>query len=263
MAEYARLLHDYQWMSYKSRTVSPGWAGLPSTPETVPFYVNSTAGSADKDDVILSTAWDKYLQQLNGERGYKFIISPPAGWFNRNKAADSLGFGGNVVEVISTDKKSAKIKAFHFKDNPPSASSWNFDSHPELVHKFTVITSTGQVVNPATDIDVYTFVIGRNNLFVPLTRIEMFPKLPQTVKVSLTKAFGLEIKSAPSDGAKTIGKFGTLKSITLTNYAPKGQEVWGETDEGWVKLYYYERNTKVNYTTSWSMKTLPPVPPVN
>lgn len=260
VATYARLKHDYQWMSYKSRTVTPGWGGNPTTPETVPLYVNS--GRADKDDVVLSEAWFKYLDELNNDRAYKFIISPPAGWFNRNKAADSLGFGGNVVQVLSADKKSAKIKAFHFKDRPPSASVVNFRSTPWLVQKFTAITKDGKVVNPADDVDVYTFIIGRGDLYVPLERIEYFPQLPAVVKVQLTKAFGLEIKQEPSLKSKTVGKYATLKNITINSYAPLGTDVWGHTDKGWVQLYTYTRNSSVVYTTSWKMATIPAVAPV-
>jgi hypothetical protein len=255
---YARLLHDYQWMGYKSRTLTPGWPYLPSTPETVPFYVN--AGMGEKDDVRLNNSWDKYLLALNGERGYKFISSPPAGWFNLNNAADSIGFAGNVVEVVTTVKQAAQIKTFHFKNQPPSASSWNFQTHPELIHKFTVITPTGEVINPATDIDVFTLVIGRGDLFVPLTRIEFFPTLPARVKVQLTKSFGLDYYQEPSEKSKKLGKFSTMTSITISEYAPRGTDVWGRTDEGWVQLYTYERNSKQIFTTSWKMNTLPAVP---
>lgn len=253
MTTYARLLHDFQWMSYKSRTVTPGWPGLPSTPETVPLFVSPN--KSDKDDVPLSQEWDNYLRQINNERGYKFIISPPAGWFNRNKLADSLGFGGNVVEVLETVKQSAKINSFNFKNNPPE--TWNFESHPHLIQKFTAITKDGGVVNPAEGIDVYTFIIGRTSLYVPLVRLEIFPKLPMQVTVSLSKAFGISIYDSPNLNGKVVGKLGALKKTTILEYAPKGCNVWARTDKGWIHLMLYPKNSSPNYFTTWKMKTIP------
>ncbi len=259
MTTYARLLHDFQWMSFKSRTVTPGWPGLPSTPETVPLFISPN--KSDKDDVKLSAEWDTYLQELNSERAYKFIISPPAGWFNRNKLADSLGFGGNIVEVTEIVKQSAKIKSFSFSNKPPSAESTNFRTHPELVHKFTVITNGGQVVNPADDIDVFTFVIGRGALYVPLTRLEFFPKLPIEVSVGLTKNFGLDVMESPGLNSKKVGKLGAMKKAKVTAYAPSACNVWGRVEKGWIPLCLYPTNGTLTYYTSWKMKTVPPVSP--
>jgi hypothetical protein len=256
---FARLLHDFQWMGYQSRTVSPGWPGLPSTPETVPFFTSPSKG--DKDDVPLDENWDSYLRQINGERGYKFIISPPAGWFNRNHLADSLGFGGNVVEVEDIVNDHIRLKSFHFKNSPPPVDNWHFQSHPELIHKFTAITQTGQVINPATDIDAYVLVIGRGPLYVPLTRAELFPELPMQVTVHLSKSFGLQIFNAPN--GSLVGKYPAKQRVTLLEYLPKGTDVWARTDQGWVKLYSYTRTTDLIYHTTWSMKTLPAVPAVS
>lgn len=255
---YARLLHDYQWMSYKSRTVTPGWAGLPTTPETVPFF---RAPKGGKDDVPLDDKWRKYLKNLNSDRAYKFIISPPAGWLNRNQNADALGFGGNVVEVEAIASGAARIKRFHYKDQPPPADSWNYEQHPELIHKFTAITQTGQVVNPANDIDVYTFVIGRGDLYVPLVRIELFPDLPKEVTINLSKLFGLNVREAPDIASKVVMKYPASKKIMILEYAPRASSVWGRTSDGWISLCWYPSNSKPNYFTTWKMNTLPPVAP--
>jgi hypothetical protein len=256
---YARLLHDFQWMGYKSRTVTPGWPGLPSTPETVPFFVSP---NAEKDDVPLDHRWDEYLRALNSARGYKFIMWPPAGWFNRNDSADSLGFGGNVVEILEIVNESAKIKAYDFKKKPPDPENWNFQKHPELVHKFTVITKDGGVTNPADGIDVYIFVIGRKDLYVPLSRLEMFPRLPVDISVHPSFLLGLEIREAPQPGSRVLGKLAPERKTRVHEYAPRGTNVWGRIDGGWVLLCWYPTaKTKPKYYTSWEMKTLPPVPP--
>ncbi|MGH2581758.1 MAG: hypothetical protein ACRDFQ_02525 [Anaerolineales bacterium] len=258
---YARLLHDFQWMGYKSRTVTPGWPGLPSTPETVPFF---RAPGGGKDDVPLDHRWEEYLRALNSSRAFKFIMSPPAGWFNRNENADSLGFAGNVVEVLDIINKSARIKTYNFNNKPPEPDNWNFQKHPELVHKFTVITQNGGVTNPAEGIDVYIFVIGRGDLYVPLSRLELFPKLPLDISVHPSILLGLEIREAPEPGSKVLGKLAPAKKTRIHEYAPRGTNVWGRIDEGWVSLCWYPRPEmkRPKYYTSWEMETVPPVPPV-
>lgn len=260
---YARFLHDFQWMSFKSRTVTPGWPGLPSTPETVPLYV--TPNKSDKDDVPLNEKWLEYLEGINSSRGFKFIISPPAGWFNRNKLADSLGFGGNVVEIRELTNQAGRVKSFHYSDTPPSPNDYNFRTHPELIQKFTVITEDGGVTNPAEGIDVYTFLISRKPIYVPLARIEFFPNLPVEVTINRSLLWGLDIREQPTQFNKVVGKVGGGKTVSVFAYSPSATSVWGRIDEGWIPLCWYP-NTGYKgpkYYTSWSMKTIPPVPPVS
>jgi hypothetical protein len=256
-SRYGRLLHDFQWMSFKSRTVSPGWGGLPSTPETVPLWVTAHAG---KDDIKLSKQWVAYIDALNNDRSFKFIMSPPAGWFNRNDNADTLSFGGNVVEITSINKGVGQIKNLLVKNGPPDADKYNFKLHPEIVHKFTAITKNGDVINPAEGIDVYTFAIGRSFLFVPLTRVELFPALPLQVTINATTK--LDARELPDENSKVLAKVNPAKNLEIYEYAPRGTHVWGRSNKGWVTLQWYPTKGKLSYPTSWKMKTIPPVPPV-
>lgn len=258
MATYGRLLHDFQWMSYKSRTVTPGWAGLPSTPETVPLWVTPNAG---KDDIKLSQDWVDYIDALNSDRAFKFIMSPPAGWFNRNKNADTLSFGGNVIKIKSISKGVAQIDNLLVKNGPPEVENYNFRFRPELIHKFTVITKTGEVVNPAEGIDVYTFAIGRSFLHVPMTRVELFPKLPMQVSIgqSLNR---LQAHELPNEYSTVLEKLNPAKTLEIYEYAPRGTHVWGRSNKGWVTLLWYPSKNALRYPTSWKMNTIPPVPPV-
>lgn len=255
---YARLLHDFQWMKYPSRTRTPGWVGLRSTPETVPLWV-SPGKNSTKDDIPLSKPWKDYLRSLNDDRGYKFITWPPAGWFNKNQHPDTLGFGGNVVEVLDIEGSSARVKTFDPAEDAPDASIWNYEQHPELVHKFTVITYSGAVINPAEGIDSYIFLLGRKPMYIPLNRLELFPQLPRTVKVNALTLPWLLVKDAP--GGKKIDKVLPLESVTVHEYAVRGSLVWGRTDKGWIALCWYPTVNNCRYFTSWRMKTIPAIPP--
>lgn len=174
----ARLLHDSEWMGYPSRSAAPGWRGLSAPPETVPLLV-APKKSAGKDDVRLSQAWLDYLDDLNSDRAEAFILTPKAGWFNSNTSADSIGFGGNVVLVDEIVGRYARIRAFNFSSLPPDAADINFQTAPFLVHKFTVTTRTGDIINPGPGLDVYIFLIGRGSLYVPLERIEFCQRPPK------------------------------------------------------------------------------------
>lgn len=257
---YARLLHDFQWMKYPSRTVTPGWDGLRSTPETVPLFLTPNPNS-HKDDLKLGSAWEEYLEDINEDRAFKFIMWPPAGWFNKNRNADTLGFGGNVVEVLSVNNRSAQVKTFDLAGTPPSSTEFNFETHPEVVHKFTVITKKGSVINPAEGIDSYIFLIGRSPLYVPLNRLEFFPRLPIEIKINLTTIPWLLVKDAPGSSGNVVGKLIPSQKITVHEYAPRGTYVWGRTDLGWIALCWNPKAGNLRYFTSWRMKTMPPVPP--
>ncbi len=257
---YARLLHDYHWMKYKSRTVTPGWAGLSSTPETVPLFVSAGTRSS-KDDLKLNSAWLQYLKGLNSPIGYKFIMNPPAGWFNKNRNADTLGFGGNIVGVKEIVKGSAKVDTLTLEDQPPDATRFNFESRPDLVHKFTVITRHGNIINPARGMDVYNFIIGRKPMYIPLNRLEFFPRLPVDITIKTTTVPWLLVKDAPGSVGKAVGRMLPLQKFTVYEYAPRGTYVWGRTAKGWIALCWYPKIGTVRYFTSWQMKTIPPVPP--
>ncbi|MCL5429535.1 MAG: hypothetical protein M1347_07055 [Chloroflexi bacterium] len=257
---YARLLHDYHWMKYKSRTATPGWAGLISTPETVPLFLSAGANS-NKDDLKLGIYWTSYLRGLNSPGAFKFIMNPPAGWFNKNKLADTLSFGGNIVRVKGIVKGSAKVDTFELDSNPPDPARFNFESRPDLVHKFTVVTRQGNIINPANGMDVYTFVIGRKPMYIPLKRLEFFPRLPAEITIKATTVPWLLVKDAPGSVGKAIGRALPLQKMTVDEYAPRGTYVWGRTDKGWIALCWYPKVGTLRYFTSWQMKTIPPVPP--
>lgn len=256
---YARLLHDYHWMKFKSRTATPGWPGLSSTPETVPLFTSAGARGA-KDDLRLNSGWMKYLEDLNSPEAFKFIKWLPAGWFNKNNLADTLGFGGNVVQVREISKSSARVETLALEDNPPDAKRFHFESRPDLIHKFTVITRLGNIINPANGMDVYIFLIGRKPMYIPLNRLEFFPRLPVDISIKSTTVPWLLVKDAPGSAGKVIDRMLPLQKFTVHEYAPRGTYVWGRTDKGWIALCWYPKIGTLRYFTSWQMKTIPPLP---
>jgi hypothetical protein len=258
--KYARLLHDFHWMKFKSRTATPGWAGLSSTPETVPLFMHPNNGGP-KDDIRLTKEWEKFAERINPPEGFRFIMIPKSGWLNRNDAADTLGFGGNVVEVSATVKNFAQVKTFNVNEKPPDPATWNFETHPELVHKFTVITRMGNVINPANGIDSYNFLIGKSPLYVPFERLEFFPALPNKIKIKATSLPRVRTRETASVNGKVIGKFLPLESAVVEEYAPRGTSVWGKTERGWLALCWYLSAGNLRYFTSWAMKTIPAIPP--
>lgn len=197
MARLAQLKHDYQFMRNAkgklvlSRMALPYRGGkfpkyfpdtkIPynATPETCPFSIKklSKDGKLVKDNIELFTEWESFVAVLNGWRSYKFLVSPPAGWRNRDTFIDTLGFGGNFVEVLNIVGNSAQIKTMVLGDKKkpivPDPSRMNYKTKPTLIHKFTVITRQGKIVNPADNIDVYVPLISRTgSLWVSLERLD-------------------------------------------------------------------------------------------
>jgi hypothetical protein len=247
-------------MKFKSRTLTPGWGWFSNTPETVPLRKNP-APNAAKDDLRLPAAWERYVGQVNPKAGFKFIMIPKSGWLNTNKGADTLGFGGNVVEIVQeVSNGMARVKAFNINDRPPD-DSWNYETHPELVHKFTVITRNGTIQNPANGIDSYNILIGRGPLYVEKSRFEYFPALPFEVVVSITSVPWLRVREAPNAKAKIVGSLKPLERAEVLEYAPRGGDVWGRTAQGWIDLAWYPNGSRPRFFTNWRMATLPPPPP--
>jgi hypothetical protein len=167
-----RLLHDFEVKeyNYRARSADPKWPGKPHPPETVPLWKGIGGG---KDDIILTPAYMEYLRRINTPAAFKFICWRPAGWFNMGpRGVDTLGFGGNVVEVEEVIGKVAKIKTLKLSVPPPHPDVVNHKTYPELIHKFTVITKKGKIIQPGKALAVYIFLISKEGyLYVPLSRV--------------------------------------------------------------------------------------------
>ncbi len=246
---YARLKHDVQLEMY-------GYKARPETafgtiPEPVPLKVAPKKNSG-KDDVRLTEEWYNYLKSINTDKGYQFILVQKNGWFNGNTSADTLSFGGNVIIIDEISGDYGRVRTYQVSATPPGAL-YNFENVPFLVQQVTAVRRDGKVVLPGRGVKSFMYLIRRNDsLWVPLERIEPFPELPQVVVV---KAIGgLFIRSYP---AKTPGNiiwaYPNNTTVQIFEYAPRGRDVWGRTDKGWIALLYNN-----NLYTTWSMQTTPP-----
>jgi hypothetical protein len=251
MSYLARFKHDFQWSTEWIRPKR-----LELYPETVPLFVAPRRG-AGKDDVRLSAAWTVFVQALNPDLG-KYIFTPEAGWLNSNESADSLGFGGNVVRILEEPNKEwARLDCFKAQDAPPDPSVVNFQNGDPRIQKFTAISRDGRIRNAGAALDVYTVLLGRGDLYVPIERIEKFPDLPISVVINEAELRGesLRVRTRPEASAPVV--MGVKRGkVDILEYAPRGANVWGRLAAGWIALLYDGRSF-----TSWSMETTPPVAP--
>lgn len=173
----ARLKNDFELAEYgyRSRTASEDWTGLSSTPETVRLMAaRIDAGRirlTGKRVVKLNTIHQAHVRRLNSEPAYRYILVPKAGWFNTGVwKAESIGFGDNLVEVVRKLGRFAQIKTIDYYDT--GISHLTYESHPELVHRFTVVTKKGTLIKPARRLDVYIFLISKVPLWIKLDKLD-------------------------------------------------------------------------------------------
>ena len=95
---------------------------------------------------------------------------------------------------------------------------------------------------------------------MPFERIELFPKLPVKIRVNPTTFPWLLAREKPSQTSTKTGKYLPLEPVTVEEYAPRGTNVWGRTERGWIALCLYPWGGRLRYLTTWKMKTLPPPP---
>ena len=267
---FARLMHDPQWMEYPSRMAAPEW---PRTyyfnwyPETVQLYTGPHSGDGR---VAYNKAWLEYLRDLQpSDSAAVWLTRIAAGLFNRvnqsvipilnldalkdEPVAEAISSGGNVVKVLEVKNGSGRIEMVYFRKSPPSGLT--YQNKPWLVTKFTSVSIDGQLGN-AGGIDVYfpNLAKNRNGYWVEMKRVEMFPQTPYC---AVTRV-GRTMLSAPRTGG-VIGSVGAGQPITIREYLPQGSNVWGRIDGGWILLEYLADDGTPVFTTSWTMRTRPPI----
>lgn len=201
---YARLYNDYEYLKDPktgkgvSRLMLKSEEGKPyapryfygtkipynGTPQTCPMFrekpkvIRNDKGviidyQGAKDDMPLSDEWWEYIEQLNGARGKKFLLSRPSGLLNTNDKWDALAFGGNMVEVLRVGTHAVQIKTLTLK-SPPSFAKVNPGNNRTLLHRFTVVTKDNKIVNPAEGILVYVPLITKSGTaWIPRNRVEL------------------------------------------------------------------------------------------
>ncbi len=248
------------------RSESPNWdkrddkGTWDSPPATVSLSI--TPEGHTKDRFKLPDDWIDYVGKLNGgidSSEYKALMRRSGGWNNvgdiENPKVESLSWWGSVLELREVGGSSAMIKTFGHRNPAPSTAMVNYDNNPELVHQFTAISGTGKMRLLGGGYRAFSIMIARKVLYVPLDRIEIFPKLPREVKTMTDLD---TYKSPPRNRqlTKNSAKLVEGQWVKIFDYAVRGTDVWGLTLQGWVALAI---GSPSRFLTNWSMDTRPAV----
>ncbi len=177
MSQLARIKNDYELKEYDymSRTAADWWSGKQCTPQTVPlmggFVLAGRVVLAGKQRIKFREEHKALLRRLNDAKAFKHIIQPPAGWFNRHEwIAETLTFGDNLVEILQIVGQYAQIKTLDYYSPVPAGIT--LKSHPELVHRETVVTRKNTLIKPGKALNVYIFLISKGPLWIQITRLD-------------------------------------------------------------------------------------------
>lgn len=269
--QYFRVKHDNQLerFNYKSRTADPNWPnerwGL-QTPEVVPLSVGLSIGLGTHR-TKLEGAWGAYIDKLNdyNEKKIYYVKADNTALFNGAgfPQLESVTMGGNIITLDKIQAGWGQVHTFDYS-NPGPLDEVNYTTRPDLIHKFVVVawkrsTKTTFWVNPPPPYgDLYWPLVSSRTVWIPMEFLEPFPILPMTVTGITTQT----ARSKPSiDGSVTNFKLSEGESASIVEYYPSGSDVWGRlSDGGWIALLIHEKGI-LQYPTTWSMETRPPLPP--
>ncbi|MCG8376423.1 MAG: hypothetical protein MI702_08060 [Chlorobiales bacterium] len=266
--QYARCKADMDtaWWDYAPRSQHENWEARDSkgTWDTPPATVSLSIRSAGhtKDRFALPESWLDYVARLNGGKDadeFKALMRKAGGWNNvgdiENPKVESLAWWGSVLEIQGIEGNYAAISSFRHRNPPPNSTSVNYDNNPEVVHQFTAISGQGIMRLLGSGYRAYSVLISREQLYVPLDRIELFPKLPREVK---TLADLDTYQSPPRNGQLTKNKTKLTAGqwVKVFDYAVRATDVWGLTLQGWIALAI---GSPSRFLTTWEMETRPAV----
>lgn len=280
---YIRLKHDKQWMKHpqtgkpvKSRMEMPDWNPgfhFDVYPAVVPFALASNGGEGA---FKYSRPWAQFLRASNPlnyaelERVAAGLFNPRAdnqqsfpadlSKYNGDTVAEGIGATGNVYEVIDEKSGAVQVKLVDYLSTPLVPDKLNYEDTPWLMTAFTAVAKDGSV-HKTVGKDVLFPNIGKSGSgWVAKERVEFFPALP----IVVTVRDNLNIRSAPSLQASIVGKYMIGTTAVVTEYAPRGSNVWGKVADGrWIALVHRVTNDTLYYYTTWKMETEPPLPLVH
>ncbi len=275
---YARLKHDYQWMTdpetgkpVRSRMETSDWNNgfsLDSYPAVVPLWAGPKGGDGAYK---YSKEWAKFLRASNPEN-FAGLERVSAGLFNPRSdnqssfpinldqydgdtVAEGIGSTGNLYQVVEEKSGSVRVKLIDFQSLPPTPDLLNYEDAPWLMNAFTAVTKDG-ALQKALGKDVVFPNLGKPDAgWVPKERVEYFPPLPMAVTVTDR----LNIRKGPGTDNEIVGHFSIGDTAVVSDYRPQGSSVWGKiAEDRWIALLYTTAGGSVYYTT-WKMETAPPL----
>lgn len=275
---YIRLKHDKQWMRHpvtgkpvRSRMEMPDWnSGFFF--DTYPAVVPLSAGPTGGDGAYKYTReWARFLRASNPatypdlERIAAGLFNPRAGnqqafpadlaTYDGNTVAEGIGATGNVYEVLEEKAGSVRVRLIDYQSVPPQPAQLNYEDTPWLVTAFTAVAKDGSL-HKTTGKDLLFPNLGRAGTgWIRKERIEYFSPLPAAVIVTDR----VNIRSGPGLTFDIKGEFKKNDTCIVSEYAPRGSNVWGKVADGrWIAIAHTTK-TGVLYYTTWRMETEPPL----
>jgi len=264
--QYFRVKHDTQLAiyNYRSRTAAPDWGYTNQTTEVVSMFIEpSVKSKTARTD--LNSLWGAFIDKLNNfeERKLRYLKKNDTALFDKAgfPHMESKTMGGNLIVLDEITNGWGRVHTMDYK-NPGDPDKINYLTRPDLIHKFEVVGWNKELKvtfwnNPPPG-DIYWPLVADRPLWIPMDRLEAFPFLPKDVVASESQAR----RGEPSFDAPELNSMiqeGDV--IKIVEYHPSGSDVWGRVGNGWIVLFTYEKAVP-HYLTSWTMATLPPVPPV-
>lgn len=260
--QYFRVKHDFQLavFDYKSRTFDANSDGVRrQTPEVVALFTLPKLGSGTQRTNV-SGAWEFYIDALNGNDRSKlnYLKASETALFNTSgfPQLESLTMGGNIITLDAIQNGWGRVHTMDYS-SPPNATTVNYFTRPDLVHKFVVVgwkrdTRTSILVKPPKG-DLYWPLVTRKPVWIQMDLLEAFPTLP--MEITINKDVYVQDTPGPTveqtDRQLTAGD-----TAKLVSYYPSGSNVWGMLSNGrWIPLLLDPQ-----YFTSWRMETVPPPP---
>jgi len=257
--------------------IRPRWretgGGLKTPPATEALRVGITVGGVGHIDIYeLESPFVEYIRRLNTASGnmkpWRLISAPNAGIFNYTRTSDdkidiewyehgrkpflnTVAFDGNVVNVTDIRDDLAQVETIDVNRYVPL---YGYLERPDLVHQFTAVSKHGRLYKAGNGVTIYVPLLTRAQSALPIEGLEPFPGLPLYVKVVWPS--GLILRKSPSVTSERLNVFPAGRQLLITEYRPRGAEVWGKMNGGFVCLC--TPTVPDPYSTTWKMETSPP-----
>src|SRR5260221_419337 len=233
---YARLLHDFQRADMECRPGSKSqyWNGKSNPPETVTLSDESKR-LFKGHKIPITQEYKDLLLKINGKRAYKAIMIPDAGWINFPPNAESLSFGGNLIDIDRVEGDWNRIRALSFTQVPQTSSPLDYWNYPQYIHKFCAVRKRGGFLKLGIGLDAYIPLMKYSELWIHRSRIEKFPEIPPgglavqvTARGSLFASGDLHVRLQPNPSGYVLGALNYGDIANIVNYQCSGPDVWAQ-----------------------------------